>query len=151
MKLCDRCRVAGCLLNYGGKACKNARKQNCPDVVFTNADRVREMNDEELAKFMLSSDGAAYCKNNDRDSTCYLKGRDGMSGRTTERILNAAANGLLFLFLYVMLDLCWIGAECVFEGIVHESRVDGVVLAWLCLLLVREIEQFERKIRGDGR
>ena len=60
MKLCDRCRVAGCLLNYGGKACKNARKQNCPDVVFTNADRVREMNDEELAKFMLSSDGAAY-------------------------------------------------------------------------------------------
>ena len=71
--------------------------------------------------------------------------------RTTERILNAAAKGLLFLFLYVMLDLCWIGAECVFEGIVHESRVDGVVLAWLCLLLVREIEQFERKIRGDGR
>lgn len=63
----------------------------------------------------------------------------------------AAAKGLLFLFLYVMLDLCWIGAECVFEGIVHESRVDGVVLAWLCLLLVREIEQFERKIRGDGR
>lgn len=35
-----------------------------------------------------------------------------MSGRTTERILNAAAKGLLFLFLYVMLDLCWIGAEC---------------------------------------
>lgn len=32
-----------------------------------------------------------------------------MSGRTTERILNAAAKGLLFLFLYVMLDLCWIG------------------------------------------
>ena len=79
MKLCDRCRVAGCLLNYGGKACKNARKQNCPDVVFTNADRVREMNDEELAKFMLSSNGAAYCKNNDRDSMCYLKGRDGMT------------------------------------------------------------------------
>lgn len=76
---------------------------------------------------------------------------DGMSGRTTERILNAAAKGLLFLLLYVMLDLCWIGAECVFEGIVHESRVDGVVLAWLCLLLVREIEQFERKIRGDRR
>ena len=48
-------------------------------------------------------------------------------------------------------EACRIGAECVFEGIVHESRVDGVVLAWLCLLLVREIEQFERKIRGDGR
>ena len=58
---------------------------------------------------------------------------------------------LLFLFLYVMLGLCWIGAECVFEGIVHDSRVDGVVLAWLCWLIVGEIEQFERKIRGDGR
>lgn len=51
-----------------------------------------------------------------------------MSGRTTERILNAAAKGLLFLFLYVMLDLCWIGAECVFEGIVHERGL--TVLCW---------------------
>ena len=25
MKLCDRCRVDGCLLNYGGKACENCR------------------------------------------------------------------------------------------------------------------------------
>lgn len=50
-----------------------------PEVVFTNADRVREMNDEEMAKFMLSCDGAAYCKNDDRDSTCYLEGRDGMT------------------------------------------------------------------------
>lgn len=50
MKLCDRCRVPGCLLNYGGKACQEARKQECPDVVFTNADKLREMDDEELAK-----------------------------------------------------------------------------------------------------
>ena len=50
MKLCDRCRVSGCLLNYGGKACREARKQECPDVVFTRADKIREMDDEELAK-----------------------------------------------------------------------------------------------------
>lgn len=49
MKVCDRCRVSGCLLDYGGKACQNARKQECPDVVFTHADKVREMSDEELA------------------------------------------------------------------------------------------------------
>lgn len=30
MKLCDRCRVSGCLLTYGGKACREARKQECP-------------------------------------------------------------------------------------------------------------------------
>ncbi len=52
MKLCDRCRVPDCLLNYGGKACQNARKQECPDVVFTHADKIREMEDEELADFL---------------------------------------------------------------------------------------------------
>lgn len=50
MKLCDRCRVSGCLLNYGGKACQDARKRECPDVVFTRADTIRAMSDEELAK-----------------------------------------------------------------------------------------------------
>ena len=81
MKLCDRCRVAGCLLNYGGKACKNARKQNCPERIKNMLDTIYELFEayEKLAKFMLSSHGAAYCKNNDRDSTCYLKGRDGMT------------------------------------------------------------------------
>lgn len=49
MKVCDRCRVPGCLLDYGEKACQNARKRECPDVVFTNADKIREMSDEELA------------------------------------------------------------------------------------------------------
>ena len=52
MKLCDRCRVSGCCLNYLGEACKRARKRECPDVVFTNADRIREMSDEELANFI---------------------------------------------------------------------------------------------------
>lgn len=53
MKLCDRCRVSGCLLTYGGKACREARKQECPDVVFTRADKIREMDDEELAVVVM--------------------------------------------------------------------------------------------------
>lgn len=53
MKLCDRCRVPGCLLDYGGKACKEARKKYCPDVVFTNADKIREMDDEALAFIIM--------------------------------------------------------------------------------------------------
>ncbi len=53
MKLCDRCPGAGnCLLNYLGKACCNWRKKNAPDVVLTNADRIRAMSDEELAVFL---------------------------------------------------------------------------------------------------
>lgn len=57
MKVCDRCRVSGCLLNYGGKACHDARKRDCPDVVFTNADRMREMENEDLA-VLLAKMGA---------------------------------------------------------------------------------------------
>ena len=49
MKLCDRCRVPCCLLDCGSKACREARKKHCPDVVFTNADKIREMDDEALA------------------------------------------------------------------------------------------------------
>lgn len=64
MKLCDRCRVSGCCsLNYLGEACKLARKRECPDVVFTNADRIRSMSDEELLDFMVKIIGNAYmCK-----------------------------------------------------------------------------------------
>ena len=63
MKLCDRCRVSGCCLNYLGDACKRARKRECPDVVFTNADRIRDMSDEELLNFMIKTIGnAVLCK-----------------------------------------------------------------------------------------
>lgn len=62
MKLCDRCRVAGCLLNYGGKACQEARKEQCPDVVFTNADKIREMEDEKLAALLMHMRGGDQCR-----------------------------------------------------------------------------------------
>ena len=61
MKLCDRCRVPGCLLDYGGKACKEARKKHCPDVVFTNADKIREMDDEALAVALMCPGDAKTC------------------------------------------------------------------------------------------
>ena len=68
MKMCDRCPGAGgCLLNYNGKACQNWRAKNAPDVVYTNADRIRAMGDEELAlyftyeTFMIASVLFAAC------------------------------------------------------------------------------------------
>ena len=51
-----------------------------------------------------------------------------MSGRTTERVLNAAAKGLLFLFLYVMLGLCWIGAEASLRASCMKAGL--TVLCW---------------------
>ena len=57
MKLCDRCRVSGCCLNYLAEACKRARKQECPDVVYTNADELRDMSNEELAIALVKYEG----------------------------------------------------------------------------------------------
>lgn len=46
--LCDRCDICmSCLLNYDGPACRRNRT-----VEPTNADRIRAMTDEELAKKM---------------------------------------------------------------------------------------------------
>lgn len=52
MKLCDRCLVSGCCLNYLGDACKRARKRECPDIVYTVADSIRDMKDEELSQLL---------------------------------------------------------------------------------------------------
>lgn len=63
MKLCDRCRVSGCCLNYLGEPCKRARKRECPDVVYTNADRIRDMTDEDMAIFLSENSwGCNECK-----------------------------------------------------------------------------------------
>lgn len=61
MKLCDRCPGAGsCLLSYLGKACYHWRKTNAPDVFVTNADRIRAMSDEELAKWLCEFDAEVF-------------------------------------------------------------------------------------------
>lgn len=70
MKLCDRCRVPGCLLDYGGKACKEARKKLCPDVVFTNADKIREMDDEALAVAIMCPHDDDKCPGPGDAKTC---------------------------------------------------------------------------------
>lgn len=77
MKLCDRCRVTGCLLNYGGKACQNARRKECPDVVFTNADRIREMSDEELAEAFNTADWCKVCGQQKENGTCHAMEQGG--------------------------------------------------------------------------
>lgn len=52
MSMCDRCSVSGCLLNYNGKACENARRETCPDVYYTNKDRLEELTLEETTIFL---------------------------------------------------------------------------------------------------
>ncbi len=70
MKLCDRCRVPCCLLDYGGKACQEARKKYCPDVVFTHADKIREMDDEALAVAIMCPHDGDKCPGPGNAKTC---------------------------------------------------------------------------------
>lgn len=48
MKLCDRCSVPGCCLDYLGKACENARRQTCPNVRPNRAEILTNMDIDEL-------------------------------------------------------------------------------------------------------
>lgn len=51
--LCNRCHVAGCTYTYLSDACAAARKETCPDVVYTNEDKIRDMETEELADALM--------------------------------------------------------------------------------------------------
>lgn len=51
--LCYKCHVAGCTYTYLSDACAAARKEACPDVVYTNEDKIRDMDTEELAEVIM--------------------------------------------------------------------------------------------------
>lgn len=55
MKLCDRCRVSGCLLDYLGTACQHAREQECPDVQPNRAELIANMSLNEMATEMVAA------------------------------------------------------------------------------------------------
>lgn len=52
MRLCDRCIVPGCCLDYLSPACNSARKKECPEVQPTNAEAIAGMELNELAEFL---------------------------------------------------------------------------------------------------
>lgn len=53
MKLCDRCSVPGCCLNYLGAACANARKEHCSDVQLNRAEAIANMSLDEMARDLI--------------------------------------------------------------------------------------------------
>ena len=63
MKVCDRCRCRAACWTTAAKPAGTREKQECPDVVFTNADKIREMSDEELAAIIM-------CPVNGDGTTC---------------------------------------------------------------------------------
>ncbi len=44
-----------------------------------------------------------------------------------------------FVLVYTIFALCWIGAESVFEGAVHTSRVDSFFCAFTSWYIARDM------------
>lgn len=53
MKLCDRCSVPGCCLDYLEGACEAARKEYCPDVEPSRFEKIQALELDELAHYIV--------------------------------------------------------------------------------------------------
>lgn len=57
MKLCERCSVPVCCLDYLGGACEAARKEYCPDVKPNRAENIQVLELDELAQYIVDMIG----------------------------------------------------------------------------------------------
>ena len=61
-----------------------------------------------------------------------------------EMMLTGVCNIMMYVVVYIIADLCWVGAEYLFEGGVHSSKVDGYVMALLTCYIVKDLKRLER-------
>lgn len=61
-----------------------------------------------------------------------------------EMMLTGVGNIMMYVVVYIIADLCWVGAEYLFEGGVHSSKVDGYVMALLTCYIVKDLKRLER-------
>lgn len=70
MKLCNRCPVTGCLLNYLGPACVAARNKVDPECVPNRGDLMRDADNAEMANILLQADFCECCDHVEQTGTC---------------------------------------------------------------------------------
>ena len=63
-----------------------------------------------------------------------------------EKLLNIAGTVVMYVAVYFIIGLCWIGAEYLFEGAVHSSMVDGWFCFYLTCYVVRDLKRLEDKL-----
>lgn len=52
MKLCDRCPVSGCCLDYLGKACQRVRRDTCPGLRPNRMELISNMDMDSMASLL---------------------------------------------------------------------------------------------------
>lgn len=61
------------------------------------------------------------------------------------KAVEIGAKVLVWVALLCFITLCWIGAEWLFEGAVHSSKVDGYFACLLAIYMVRDIDHIEKE------
>ena len=70
-----------------------------------------------------------------------------------EVLVAGVGNIMMYVVVYIVAGLCWVGAEYLFEGAVHSSKVDGYVMALLTCYIVKDLKRLERymvEVRKDN-
>lgn len=63
-----------------------------------------------------------------------------------EMLLDALMRVVMYIVVYFGIALCWVGAEYLFEGAVHSSEIDGLVLCYLTYYVVRDLLRLQDEL-----
>lgn len=53
---------------------------------------------------------------------------------------------ITYIGVFFLIDLVWVGAEYLFEGAVHTSKVDGFICGILSYHIVKDIMRLDREV-----
>ena len=63
-------------------------------------------------------------------------------------------SSLVFLFAYVLISFCWVGAEYFIDGWIVSSKVDSIVAYILAVIVTRKIIKLDELVaerkKADG-
>lgn len=65
-------------------------------------------------------------------------------------IIEISLNIVLFFVVLYIVTLCWVGAEYLFEGVVHKSKVDGAIGVMLSCHIAKDIWRIDQKYGDKG-
>ena len=68
-----------------------------------------------------------------------------------EKVVDSVALFVVRLVVYIMIALCWTGAEFRIDGIVHTSKVDSWVACILASHATKWVDRLEKKMVGERR
>lgn len=63
-------------------------------------------------------------------------------------VLTALSLIVIFIVTYAIITCAWVGAEYLFDGAVHTSKVDGMFTTAVAYYFTRDVYKLDRKYGG---